>query len=201
VGEIPFVGAADRYDCQGSRKIARDVDSPAAIGGETAGCRFCSALPSDASLSNRLQSILSQLSRSKLVQGQPLRDVLFILGELNDSDIDWMIATGSRQKIAAHCTHPFGGPVDALYILLGGTMTVSISEDNHNLARAFAALAGNKGREVARLSRKSGETPSSMSACPLQLSRLLKTRLCCRFRQQLAAKLQQDVGFASRFIG
>jgi len=68
--------------------------------------------------------------------------------------------------------------VDALYILLGGTMTVSISEDNRNpLARAFAALEGRtKGREVETVSRNRGETPSSMSACPLQLSRL---RLAC----------------------
>ncbi|MEH1836130.1 MAG: hypothetical protein V7L29_29780 [Nostoc sp.] len=28
--------------------------------------------------------------------------LLFVLGELNDSDIDWMIAIGTRQKIAAH---------------------------------------------------------------------------------------------------
>jgi len=35
--------------------------------------------------------------------------------------------------------------VDALYILLGGTMTVSISEDNRNpLARAFALEAVRK---------------------------------------------------------
>jgi len=46
---------------------------------------------------------------------------------MNDSDIDWMIATGSRQKIANTVLIHSGGPVDALYILLGGTMTVSIS--------------------------------------------------------------------------
>jgi len=34
VGEIPFVGARRPLRLSGSRKIARDVDSPAAIGGE-----------------------------------------------------------------------------------------------------------------------------------------------------------------------
>ncbi len=117
-----------------------------------------------------------------------------------------MIATGSRQKIAANTVliHS-GGPVDALYILLGGTMTVSISEDNRNpLARAFAALESGetKGREVARLSRGEivGETPFIDARLPSATVNALEDSLVLSIpRQQLAAKLQQDVGFASRF--
>lgn len=210
VGEIPFVGARPTATTvkalekslvmsiprqQLAAKLQQDVGFAS---------RFYRAIA--ILLSDRLQSIVSQLSRSKLVQGQPLRDVLFILGELNDSDIDWMIATGSRQKIAANTIliHS-GGPVDALYILLGGTMTVSISEDNRNpLARAFAALEGGetKGREVARLSRGEivGETPFIDARLPSATVKALEDSLVLSIpRQQLAAKLQQDVGFASRF--
>ena len=157
-------------------------------------------------LADRLQSIVSQLGRSKLVQSQPLRDMLFILGALNDSDIDWMIATGSRQKIAANTVliHQ-GGPVDALYILLGGTMTVSVSSDKHNpLTRAFAALEGGEtsGREIARLSKGEivGETPFIDARLPSTTVKAVEDSLVLSIkRQQLAAKLQQDVGFASRF--
>jgi bacteriocin-type transport-associated protein len=157
-------------------------------------------------LSDRLQSIVSQLTRSKLAQGQALRDMLFVLGGLNDSDIDWMIATGSRQKIAANTVliHS-GGPVDALYILLNGTMTVSVCEDERNpLARAFAALEGGEtsGQEISRLSRGEivGETPFIDARLPSATVKTLEDSIVLSIpRQQLAAKLQQDVGFASRF--
>ena len=125
-------------------------------------------------LSDKLQSMIAQLGYRKLVQSQPLRDVLFVLGNLNGSDIDWMIAIGSLQKIAANTVliHE-GGPVDALYILLGGTMTVSVSEDERNpLARAFAALEGgeNSSREIARLSKGEivGETPFIDQYCSVK---------------------------------
>ncbi|MCC5668497.1 hypothetical protein LC653_32780 [Nostoc sp. CHAB 5784] len=53
-------------------------------------------------LSNRLQSIINQFDPSNLAQGQPLRDVLFMLGELHDSDIDWMVTCGITQKNPAN---------------------------------------------------------------------------------------------------
>lgn len=153
-----------------------------------------------------LSDRISQLGRSKLVPDQTLRDMLFVLGELNDSDIDWIIATGSRQKIAANTVliHE-GGPVDALYILLGGTMTVSVSEDKCNpLTRAFAALEGSEtsSRKIARLSKGEivGETPFIDARLPSATIKAIEDSLVLSIpRQQLAAKLQQDVGFASRF--
>lgn len=157
-------------------------------------------------LSDRLHRIISQLGYSPLIEGQPLRDVLFILGELNDSDIDWMIAKGSRQKVAANTVliHE-GGPVDALYLLLSGTMTVSVSENKRNpLTRAFAPREGREtsNREIARLSRGEilGETPFIDASLPSATVKTIEDSLILSIpRQQFAAKLQQDVGFASRF--
>ena len=157
-------------------------------------------------LSDRLERITSQISRNKFAPNQPLSDVLFVLGELNDSDIDWMMATGSQQKIAANTLliHE-GAPVDALYILLSGIMTVSVSEDKRNpLTRAFAALDGGEtaGREIARLSKGEivGETPFIDTRLPAATVKTLEDSVVLSIpRQQLAAKLQQDVGFASRF--
>lgn len=157
-------------------------------------------------LSDKLQSIINQLGRSNQAQGQPLSDVLCVLGEMNDSDIDWMMATGNPQKIPADTVliHEQGS-VDALYIILGGIMSVSISEDKRNpLARAFAAIESGKisGREIARLSRGEivGETLFIDGRLPCATVKALEDSLVLSIsRQQLAAKLQQDVGFASRF--
>src|SRR5579883_399306 len=82
-----------------------------------------------------------------------------LLRELNNSDIDWMLATGSREELAPGTVliRP-NQAVDSLYILLDGALTVSISQaDNNPLGRAFAALEGGEmsGREIAKLS--SGE--------------------------------------------
>ena len=157
-------------------------------------------------LSDRLQSIINQFGRSNLAQGQQLRDVLFVLGELHDSDIDWMMACGTREKIAANTVliHELG-PVDALYILLGGKMSLSVSSDERNpLARAFAAIEGGEilGREIARLSQGEivGETPFIDNRLPSATVKAIEDSLVLLIpRQVLAAKLQQDVGFASRF--
>ncbi|NWF59373.1 MAG: cyclic nucleotide-binding domain-containing protein [Fischerella sp.] len=157
-------------------------------------------------LSDRLQSIINQFGRSNLAQGQPLKDVLCVLGELHGSDIDWMMACGTQQKIAANTVLiREGGPVDALYILLGGTMSLSISLDEHNpLARAFAAIEDSEiiSREIARLSKGEivGETPFIDGRLPSATIKTVEDTLVLSIsRQQLAAKLQQDVGFASRF--
>ncbi|MUG91968.1 cyclic nucleotide-binding domain-containing protein [Scytonema sp. UIC 10036] len=156
--------------------------------------------------SDRLQNIINQLGRSNQAKGQPLRDVLCVLGELNDSDIDWMMACGTPQKIPANTVLiRERGPVDALYVLLGGTMSVFISENEMNpLARAFAAIEGGEtvGREIARLSKGEiiGETPFIDTRLPSATVKSLEDSLVLSIpRQELATKLQQDVGFAARF--
>ncbi|MBW4428472.1 MAG: cyclic nucleotide-binding domain-containing protein [Nostoc desertorum CM1-VF14] len=157
-------------------------------------------------LADRLDSIINQLGRKNLAQGQPLKDVLFVLGELHDSDIDWLMAYGKPQKILANTVviHE-RGPVDALYILLNGSMSMSIAEDDRNpLTRAFAAIEESEisGREIARLSKGEiiGETPFIDGRLPSATFKTIEDSIVLGIsRQQLAAKLQQDVGFASRF--
>ncbi|BAB73730.1 cyclic nucleotide-binding domain-containing protein [Anabaena sp. FACHB-709] len=157
-------------------------------------------------ISDRIQNTIHQLGRRNLAQSQHLRDVLFILGELHDSDIDWMMASGTPQKIPANTIliHE-QGTVDALYILLYGKMSLSISPDEQNpLARAFAAIEGHEipGREIAKLSKGEiiGETPFIDGSLPPATVKAIENSVVLAIpRQQLAAKLQQDVGFASRF--
>lgn len=210
VGEIPFVAnrststtvkAAEKSlvmsisQQQLATKLQQDVGFAS---------RFYRAIA--ALLADRIQTTVNQLGHSNLAQGQPLRDVLFLLGELHDSDIDWMIAYGKPQKILTHTILiREQGPVDALYILLDGSMSVSVCLNEQNpLARAFAAIAGSEivGRELARLSKGEimGETPFIDGRLPSMTVKAMEDSVVLSIsRQQLAVKLQQDVGFASRF--
>jgi len=127
-----------------------------------------------------------------------------LLKELSNSDIDWMLATGSREEIAAGTVLiRQGQPVNALYILLDGGLTVSVSQaDKNPLGRAFAALEGGEmlGREIARLSSGEmvGEIPFLEAYLPSTTVKALKKSLILSIpQQQLATKLQQDVSFAA----
>ncbi|HEY9620246.1 MAG TPA: cyclic nucleotide-binding domain-containing protein [Crinalium sp.] len=118
-----------------------------------------------------------------------MKKVLFILGELDDRDVEWLIHVGKRERVAAGTVliHE-GKPVDTLYILLEGTLIVSIS-----------AMTG---REIARLS--SGEVVGEMSFVdarpPSATVQTLEECIVLAIpRSQLAQKLNQDVGFGCRF--
>lgn len=210
VGEIPFVGTRSTATTVKAVKKSLVMSIPqqelAAKLQQDVGfaSRFYRAIA--IMLTDRLQNIINQLGRSNLAQYQPLRDVLFILGELHDSDIDWMMACGTQQKVPANTVLiRERSPVDALYILLDGTMSLSIAEDERNpLARAFAAIEGNEisGREIARLSKGEimGETPFIDGRLPSATVKAIDSSIVLSIsRQQMAAKLQQDIGFASRF--
>lgn len=118
-----------------------------------------------------------------------MKKVLFLLGELNDDDIDWLIQTGTRQEVpAGTILIREGKPIDALYILLTGSFTVSV-----------AVL---QNREVARL--HSGEVVGEMSfldsRLPSATVQAIEDSLVLSIpRRELAAKLRQDVGFAYGF--
>lgn len=118
-----------------------------------------------------------------------MKKILFILGELDDDDIDWILETGNREEIlAGTILIEEGKPIDAVYILLEGELTVST-----------AAL---EGKEIARL--YSGEVVGEMSFVdtrPPSATVKAKTDVLVLsiLRPQLTTKLRQDIGFASRF--
>ncbi|MCX5964896.1 MAG: cyclic nucleotide-binding domain-containing protein [Cyanobacteria bacterium] len=71
-----------------------------------------------------------------------MRKILFILGELDDADVDWLMRVGRKEKIETGSRLiQEGHPVDALYVVVSGEFQV-VEE-------------GLQGREIARL--KSGE--------------------------------------------
>jgi bacteriocin-type transport-associated protein len=156
--------------------------------------------------SYRLQVTIDRVGRRKLTPSGAVRDVLFIFGRLHDSDLDWAVANGCLQNIAVgEAIVCQGRPVDALYILLKGTMTVVVSENEGNpLTRVFATIESKEssGREIARLFKGEiiGESAFSDGGLPYAtVKALADSTVLAIDRRQLIVKLQQDVGFAARF--
>ncbi|MCL1474952.1 cyclic nucleotide-binding domain-containing protein [Argonema antarcticum A004/B2] len=118
-----------------------------------------------------------------------MEKVLFILGELSDDDIDWMLQTGKREEVPANTVLiEEGKPIDTLYLLLEGTLTVSIAAlDNKEIATLSS------GEMVGEMSFIDSRPPSA-TVKTIENSLLLSIP-----RRQLATRLQQDTGFCSRF--
>ena len=116
-----------------------------------------------------------------------MRKVLYILGQLSDTDVDWLASKGQRIKVLKGTKLiEFGVEINNLYIVLEGELSVQT----------------NKGFELAKLS--SGEIlgemsfvdsrPPSASVLVLQDATLLELD-----KAVLQEKLDTDTGFSSRF--
>ncbi|HEY9794515.1 MAG TPA: cyclic nucleotide-binding domain-containing protein [Leptolyngbyaceae cyanobacterium] len=118
-----------------------------------------------------------------------MKKVFFLLGELDDDDIDWMVATGRRDEVVAGTVLiQEGKPIDTLHILLEGTLSVSV-----------AAL---EGKTIARLTSGAvvGEMSFADARPPSATVQAVENSLVLSIpRAYLIEKLQEDLGFASRF--
>jgi len=57
-----------------------------------------------------------------------MRKVLFLFSSLNDEDVEWLISAGTLQKVTAgEVLIQQGGVLDSLFIVVGGTFTVSVA--------------------------------------------------------------------------
>ena len=120
-----------------------------------------------------------------------MRKVLFLFGQLNDDDVEWMLAKGAKRFVpAGGVLIEQGMPVDAVFILLEGKLAVW--------------LKGKKGpeREIARLN--AGEIVGEMSFVdarpPSATVRALEdSTVFAISKTVLSAKLAADQGFAARF--
>lgn len=157
-------------------------------------------------LRDRLRNFIQTKDHSKLRSSKSVKDVLILFSQLNDSDLDWIVANGDIQEIAANTTLIQESiPVDALYILLSGTISLSkTSSDRNPLARIFATLEETQvtGKEILRLSKGEiiGENYCIDGSLPYLTAKTLEySKLLALSRHKLTIKLQQDLGFASRF--
>jgi CRP/FNR family transcriptional regulator, cyclic AMP receptor protein len=118
-----------------------------------------------------------------------MKTVLFLLGELDDDDIDWMLGIGSRQEIPTKTILiAESQPTNNLYIVLDGSLSVIT---NFTQGREIATLSS--GDIVGEMSFIDTRPPSA-TVIAKQDSIVLTIP-----REQLELKLRLDVAFAARF--
>lgn len=115
--------------------------------------------------------------------------VLVILGELSDRDIDWMLANGKRTYIQPGTTLIIEAqPLDALYIVLEGTLSVSVASLGDKEIGKITC-----GEVLGEMSFVDGRLPSA-SVTAIEECLILSIS-----RRLLTEKLEQDVLFSLRF--
>jgi CRP-like cAMP-binding protein len=118
-----------------------------------------------------------------------MKKALYMLAEFSDRDFEWLLVAGRKKAISAGAALiREGEATDALYIVLEGSLAVSVD-----------ALGGD---EIAKL--RQGEVVGEMSFVdsrpPSATVRASEDSVVWSIpRSQLTAKLLQDVGFASHF--
>jgi len=117
-----------------------------------------------------------------------MRKVLFLLGQLSDEDVDWLIDTGARQVIPAGTVLiEAGGKIDALYILLHGTLEVSGKQFGDG---AIRLECGEVVGEISLLDSR--PTTAKVTAANECIVLAIP-------RDELQEKLRQSDGFSGRF--
>lgn len=117
-----------------------------------------------------------------------MRKVLFIFGQLTDTDVDWLASQGHRERLpAGSVLIREGVPVETLYIVLEGEVVVRREASNRMVAKLGA------GEIVGEMSFIDARPPSAtvLTATDAVLFAISKDRL--------QAGLDQNVAFAARF--
>jgi CRP/FNR family cyclic AMP-dependent transcriptional regulator len=118
-----------------------------------------------------------------------MRKVLFLFGQLNDDDVEWMTATGRKRFIPGGETLIRQGvPVDALSILLEGRLAVLLGPREREIARL------NAGEIVGEMSFVDARPPSAT------VKALEDSTVLALPKTVLNEKLGRDMGFAARFF-
>lgn len=118
-----------------------------------------------------------------------MRKVLYLLGSSKDEDVEWLIAAGTTQQLAAGSTLIVRGqPTSALHIVLDDALAAEV------------ATVG--GKEVERLlARETVGEMSFLDALPPSATVGAREPLVVLALPHfhLAAKLEEESGFAARF--
>lgn len=116
-----------------------------------------------------------------------MRKVLFILGQLTDSDVDWLANNGTRTKVLQGTQLiEHGTRIEFVYIVLDGSMQVITGRGVQLADVAAGDILG----EMSLVD----SSPTAASVLARQDSWVLAVP-----KQLLADKLKQDIGFAARF--
>jgi CRP/FNR family transcriptional regulator, cyclic AMP receptor protein len=116
-----------------------------------------------------------------------MRKVLVILGQLTDSDVEWLASNGKRTKVLRGTELiKYGTRIDIVYIVLDGSMQVLTGRG----MRLAQVAAGDILGEMSLVD----SSPTVASVLAEQDSWVLAVP-----KQLLVDKLKQDIGFAARF--
>ena len=118
-----------------------------------------------------------------------MKKVLYILGQLSDQDVDWMLAVGEAKQVPPGTVLlREGEPTDALYVVLRGTVSVSSRSSGD---REIASVG--RGEVLGEISFLDNRMPTAT------VHALDGVTVFVLSREQLSAKLVRDTGFAARF--
>jgi CRP/FNR family cyclic AMP-dependent transcriptional regulator len=120
-----------------------------------------------------------------------MRKVLFLFGQLNDDDVEWMLTAGAKRFVPAGVVLiQQGVPVDSVFILLEGRLAVWL-RPRRGPDRELARL--NAGEIVGEMSFVDARPPSAT------VKALEDSTVFSISKAALNAKLAADQGFGARF--
>ena len=116
-----------------------------------------------------------------------MRKALYILGQLNDADVQWLVEHGQRRRLApGEVIIHEGAAVDALFVTLEGALAVTV-RNGSEIARLGA------GEVVGEIAFVDAAPPSATVAATATSTVLAVNKL------DLQQKLSADPEFAARF--
>ena len=117
-----------------------------------------------------------------------MKKVLYILGELDDRDADWLVRMGRSIDVPdGHTIIREGEPIDSIYFVTGGVFRVTTQASGGEIARIGT---GEVLGEISYVDRR----PPTATVTALEDGRVLAIP-----RATLTEKLESDPGFSSRF--
>lgn len=117
-----------------------------------------------------------------------MKKVLYILGELEDDDAEWLSAAGVQRKIpAGEALIREGRSIESVFFVTQGTFAVTTGAASQEVARVGV---GEVLGEVSYIDRY----PPTATVTALESATVLAVS-----RESLTAKIKADPGFAGRF--
>lgn len=156
-------------------------------------------------LAAQLNQVRQKATQTAVFNQLQLREAVTVFGELQDSDLDWLVAAGRIQQLAADTVLSHSSrPIDALHIILDGAVALyAATPERNRIANAFSKLKGSQPeQELVRLSRGDmvGETLFIEGSSPaITVTAVRDSQVLSIPRWRLAAKLLHDTSFAARF--
>ncbi|WNJ16372.1 cyclic nucleotide-binding domain-containing protein [Pontibacter sp. G13] len=118
-----------------------------------------------------------------------MKRVLFVLGQLNDLDIDWMIRQGAKKNLhAGNWLIRQGHEIDSLYIVLTGEFEVV---NDQKPAHPIAIVGA--GEVLGEMSFIDARPPEA------SVKAMEDSTVFCVPKQVIREKMEQNPGFAARF--